>query len=161
MNTERLVRNGKVLLKAERIIADIRLRQAMRVSWLNLAAGAFALFGAVMLGIAAFLALSAAVGPILAATIVGFAAVLIGGVLAMAAGRVEPGRELEVAQNLEAAAFEALMADVREVEAEVAGFTRVIRNPLDGALPGLVVPLAGMVLKTLRRRGEEKKAAAE
>lgn len=161
MNTERLVRNGKVLWKAERIIADIRLRQAMKVAGLNLAAGAFGLFGAAMLGIAAFLALSAAVGPIWAATIVGAIAVLVAGLLAVVAGRVAPGRELEVAQNLEAAAFEALLADVREVEAEVAGFTRIIRNPLDGALPGLIVPLAGMVLKTLRRRGEEKKAAAE
>jgi hypothetical protein len=154
MNTESLLRNAKVLLKAERILADIRLRQAMARSGLAMAAGAIGLFGAVMLGIAAYLALESVLGPIGAASAVGIAAMVLAALLAAAAGRVRPGRELEVAQSLEAAAFEALMADVKGIEADVAGLTRVIRNPLDGALGALVVPLATVLMKALRRKGD-------
>jgi hypothetical protein len=149
--TESLIRNAKVLLRAERIAADIQVRHLVARSGVQLVAGLVGLFGLVMLGVAAFLALEQRYGPIAAATIVGAAAVFIAGVMFLIASRMSPGRDLELAHTLRDQAGEALLADVRSVEGNVLGLAKMIRNPLDGALPGLIVPLAGILLKSLRK----------
>lgn len=151
MKTESLMRNARVLMRADGIIAEIRLRSLATRSGLQLAAGLVGLFGAVMLGIAAFLALERVTGPILAAVVVGSAALILAALLVLVAGRVKPGRDLSVAEALRDSATEALVADLKVLEAEVAGFARVLRHPLDGALPGLVLPLATMLLKSLKK----------
>lgn len=153
MNLESFTRNLKVLLRAERILADIRLHQAARRAGLTVTAGAFALFGCVMIGVAGFLALQTLIGPILAALTVGLAALTLAALLAAAAaGASRPGRDHEVAQSLEAAALDALAADAKGIEAEIRGYAGFLRNPLDGALPGMILPLATMLLKALRRK---------
>jgi hypothetical protein len=151
MKTESIVRNGKVLVRSEAIIADIRLRAALARAGLQVVAALVGLFGAGMLGIAAFLALDRVVGPILAATIVGVGAIALAAVTWAVAASIRPGRDLDLAHSLRDSAADALMADVKAVEAEVTGFARGVRNPLDGALPGLIVPLVTLILKTLRR----------
>lgn len=158
MNTESLVRNAKVLIRAERILADIRFKQAGTRIALTVTAGLFALFGFGMLALAAFLALDALIGPIWASTVIGAAALLVAAVLLMAAGANGHVRELEVAQNLEAAALEALAADLKSVETDVRAATGFLRNPFDSALPGLIVPLATVILKALRKRTDAPKA---
>lgn len=151
MNTESLMRHLRVLARADGIIAEIRLRAFATRAGLTAVAALIALFGLVMLGIAAYLGLERVVGPIWAAVAIGAAALALATILVWAAGRVTPGRDLAIAEQLRDSATEALAADVRAVEAEVLGFARAIRHPLDGALPGLVLPLATMLLKTLRK----------
>ncbi len=151
MRTESILRNARVVLRADAIIADIHLRALVARSGLQVVAVLVGLFGAVMLGIAAFLALERAFGPIVAAVIVGGGALVVAAIVWVVAAGIAPGRDLELAQQLRDSATEALVADLREAEADLAGFTRVLRNPLDGALPGLIIPLAGILLKSLRR----------
>lgn len=158
MNTESLVRNAKVLIRAERILADIRFKQAGARIALTVTAGLFALFGFGMLALAAYLALETVIGPIWASTVIGAAALLVAAVLLAVAGGNGHGRELEVAQSLEAAALEALAADLKGVETDVRAATGFLRNPFDSALPGLVVPLATIVLKALRKRTDPPKS---
>jgi hypothetical protein len=150
-NTETLVRNAKVLLRAERIAADIRVRHLVARSGVQLAAGLVGVFGLVMLGVAAFLALERVLGPIVAAAVVGLGAVVLAALLFLVASKMSPGRDLELAHALRDQAGEALVADVRALEGNVMGLTRILRSPLDGALPGLIIPLAGILLKALKK----------
>jgi hypothetical protein len=153
MSTESIIRNAKVLLRADAIIAEIHLRALIARSGLQLLAVLVGLFGAIMLGVAAFLALETIYGPVLAAVIVGVGALLVAALLFVIAGRVRLSRDLELARELRASAMDALMLDVKTLEADVLGFARAVRNPLDGALPGLIIPLVSMLMKTLRRSG--------
>ncbi len=157
MNTETLVRNAKVLIRAERILADIRLKQAGARIGLTVTAGLFALFGFGMLALAAYLGLETLIGPIWSAVVIGAAALLVAAILLALAGADRHGRELEIAQNLEASALEALAADFKGVETDVRTAAGFLRNPLDSALPGLIVPLATLLLKTLRRKADAPK----
>lgn len=150
MKTESLVRNAKVALRSETIIADIHMRSLLARSGLQVVAGLIGLFGLVMLGIAAYLALEVTYGSIVAALIVGVGALVLAGILLWVASMLRPGRDLEVARQLRDAAGEAVIADLKSLETDVTGFARVFRNPLDGALPGLIIPLAGMLLKSMR-----------
>jgi hypothetical protein len=149
--TESLVRNAKVLIRSERLAAEIQLRHLLTRSGLQVVGAAIGLFGVIMLGVAAFLALDRAYGPIIAATIVGVGALVLGALLLMIASRITPGRDLELAHALRDQAGEALLSDVRALEGNVLGFARVLRSPLDGTLTGLIVPLAGILLKSLRK----------
>ena len=151
MKTESLVRNAKLVARAERVVADIHLRTLVVRAGLTLAAGLFALFGAGMMALALYVVLRDAYGQGPAAVAVGASALALSAILAAVAGRTRPGRELDLARQLEEQAVEALAADVREIEAEVRGFTRVLRHPLDGALPALVLPLATLLLKSLKK----------
>ncbi|HUG63165.1 MAG TPA: hypothetical protein VMP03_15055 [Methylomirabilota bacterium] len=153
MKTESIIRNGKVLIRAEAIIAEIHFRALLMRSGLQLVAGLIGLFGAGMLGVAAFLALERAFGPILAAAMVGIGAIALAAIVYAAGSAVRPGRDLDLAHQLRAAATDAMMVDAKTLEAEVTGFARGIRHPLDGALSGLIVPLVSMILKTLRKPG--------
>jgi hypothetical protein len=156
MNTESLVRNAKVLLRAERLAGEIQLRHLVARSGLQLVAGLIGVFGVVMLGVAVFLALEDVVGDIYAALIVGFGAIVVAGVVLLVASRVVPGQDLELAHALRDQAGEALLADVRDLEHNVLGIARMVRNPLDGSLTGLIVPLAGFLLKSLRGSPKSK-----
>lgn len=158
MRSEAIARQLKVLWRADRIIADIRLRVVLARAGLTAVALSVGIFGLVMLGIGAYLALSTVLGPTLAAVLIGSAAILIALALVWIASGVQPGRDLELAQELHASAVEALAAEARTLEADLGGLIRVVRNPLDGALPGLVVPVAGMVLKALKARSGKSPA---
>jgi len=153
MNVDGLLRNLKVLVRAERILADIRLRRAATRAGLVATAGLFAVIGLTLLGYAAFLALETVIGPVWAAVTLGAAALAVAAVLLLVAGSSEPGRDHAVALDLEAAALDALAADLRGAGADVRGLVGLVRNPLDSALPGLILPLATVLLKAFRRKG--------
>ncbi|AWK87270.1 hypothetical protein [Azospirillum thermophilum] len=148
---DRLTRNLHVLWRADRLIADIHLRHLIARSGLAALAGLVAAFGLVMLGVAAYLALERIWGPIGAAAAVGAAAMLLALLLLLVAARMGPGRELEVALEVHRAALDAVAAEARTAGAEVAGIGNALRHPLDAALPGLIVPLATVLLRMLRK----------
>jgi hypothetical protein len=157
MSVEGLVRNARLMLRADGIAADIHLRLLLIRSGLQIAAGVVGLAGLLALGAAAFLALQALVGTVLAATIAGAGGLVLAGLLTLLAGSLHPGRELDLAHELRDRATEALIAEARGLEGDVLGLVRTVRHPLDGALPGLVVPLATLLLKTLRRAKPDEK----
>ncbi|WP_181700500.1 phage holin family protein [Chthonobacter albigriseus] len=156
MRSEDIARQLRVLWRADRIIADIHIRVALVRAGLATLALSILMFGLVMLGIAAYLVLSAWVGPTLAAALTGLAAVVIALVVFWVSTGIQPGRDLVLAQELHATAAEALAAEAKGLEADARGLLKAVRNPLDGALPGLIVPLGGIILKALKSRGEKK-----
>ncbi|HMN71919.1 MAG TPA: hypothetical protein PKA55_08620 [Rhodoblastus sp.] len=163
-----LVRNLKVVWRAESIVADARMRTMARRSALWIAAAGLALFGYVMCNIAIFFALQQPLGPMWAAAVVGAGNFAIAGLLALVAARAQPGREVELAQEVRDMALAELETEARALQAQFVGvrddlrglqrsFGNFVRHPLDAALPQLVVPLAGLVLKALRK-GETPKS---
>ena len=151
MNTENFTRHLRVLMRANRLIGEIRLRHLLAKSGANAFAGIIGAFGLLMLGLAGFFALEQLWGPIIAALVVGLANLLLAAVLVLWARGLQPSRDIELATELHKAALDGLVAEAQSV-------TRAIRNPMDSALPGLLLPLAGSLLGALRRRGKAGKA---
>jgi hypothetical protein len=95
--------------------------------------------------------------------VIALANLLLAVVMLIVAQRSKPGREMELLafevrnsalQALESNAralqqqFAEFREEVREVREAVVGF---VRHPLDSGLPGLLVPIAGAVIKGLKK----------
>lgn len=166
---DHLISNLRVLWRAEQIVAELQLRRMVARTGLVAFAALIAVFGLAMLNLAAYLALDPRVGPVVAALMVGFGDLLLAAIALLVAGRSTAGRDLDVAMEVREVAFDAVQADVRSLAGEVTAVRRdllglgrsvggFIRNPLDGALPGLLLPLATFLLRQLRKGDEDGKA---
>src|SRR5690606_20754306 len=121
-------------------------------SGLMAVAALIGIFGLAMLDLAGYFELEPKLGRVGAAAIVGFGELIPAAILFFVAARVRAGRDLELAQASQKSALDALTNDAREIEADIRGLTRMVRNPLDSALPGLIMPLASTLIKALRRK---------
>jgi hypothetical protein len=130
MKMDNLIRNIRVLWRAETIIADIKLRHLMMRSGLHAFAALVAVFGLLMFEMAAYFALILVWNPIWAAVALGAINFAIAAVLMLVASRQQPGRELELANEVQKSAVEALNQDAQALQA---------------------VPLVGMLAKGLRK----------
>ena len=153
---DRFLNNLRVLWRTERAIAEIKMRHVIARSGLNDAAGLLALIGLLMFEVAAFFALLEYWSTIAAALILGAANFVIAGILMLIASGKKPGRELELANEIHDSTMQALQADARLLQADIASFRQALRNPLDSALPSLIVPLATMLMGFLKKKGEAK-----
>lgn len=153
---DRFVNNLRVLWRTERAIADIKLRHAIARSGINVAAAVLALIGFLMFEVAAFYALRDLWNTIAAALILGAVNFTLAGVLFLIADRRKPGRELDLANEIHRNTMDALQADARLLQADIASFGRALKHPIDSALP-LIVPLATMLMGFLKKpKGEGK-----
>jgi hypothetical protein len=156
MTMDRFINNLRVLYRAERAIADIRLRNVLAQSGLNAAAAVLALIGLLMFEVAAFFALLQVWSTIVSALVLGAANFVLAGILALIASRKKPGRELELANEIQAQAMEALQNDARAFQQEFGFIGRSLKHPFESVIP-LIVPLATMLINTLRKpKGEGK-----
>ncbi|WP_342588008.1 phage holin family protein [Pseudorhodoplanes sinuspersici] len=157
---DRFINNLRVLWRADSAIADIRLRHALARSGFNAAAALIALFGLLMLELAAYFALLQVWGAIASAVTLGLINFAVAGILFLIASRQKPGRELELANEIHNSAMQALQADARLLQSEVAAFGNAVKHPMDsalGALPTLIVPLASVLINTLKKPKSEAK----
>ena len=161
MKIDSLVANLRALLRANSIIADIHARRLVARSSLTGFAALIAAFGLLMLGLAAYFALERVLGPVWAAASVGLANCAIALVLVLIASRIKPGRDLELAREVHRTAMDALMADGRTLEAEIVSFKQAFRHPLDSVLPGLIVPLATILIKIIQKKANEPREPKE
>jgi len=152
MNTDSIMRNLRVLLRAQSIIAEIKINHLAARTGVMAVAALIGVFGLAMLDLAVYFSLEPEWGRVGAAAAVGIGDVILAVVLFMIASRLKPGRDLELAQEIQKSALDALANDARAVEAEIRGLTRIVRNPLDAAVPGLIMPLASMLIKALRKK---------
>lgn len=164
---DNIVRNLRVLWRAESIIADIRFRQLATKAGLRAAAGLLGLFAFLMANLAVFFALQEVWGPVWAAAAVAGGNFVLALMLLFIAERTKPGREMDLALEVRNMALQSLEEDAQavqlqltELREEVRGVRQAIvgfvKHPLDAVLPGMLVPLAGAVIKGLKKSGEEK-----
>jgi hypothetical protein len=150
MKSDSIIRNLRVFLRAQSIILEIKLQHFAARSGLMALAALIAVFGLAMLDLAAYFALEPVWGRVWAATSIGIGDLILAVLLFALAGRLKPGRDLELAQEIQKSAVDALTNDAKTLESEILGLTRLVKNPLDGAFSGLIMPLASIVLKALK-----------
>jgi hypothetical protein len=145
----------RILCRVESTIIEIRLRAMMRRSGLYAFAGLIALFGLAMLNVAFFFALEPHLGTMWAAFAVAggdFVLALLAILIAAATG---PGPELNTALELRAAAIEGLEAEFDALQESLAWFSRAARNPINTALPAVIIPLVTAIIRGLRKHKTE------
>ena len=157
MNTENVVKNLRVLWRTDRIIADIRMRHLVVGLGLRAFAALIAVFGLLMLELAAYFALVQVLSAMSAAALLGALNFVIAAVLLAIAARPPAGRELELANDIHGSAVDALQLEARAVQSQVAG---MIHHPLNGILPLLLVPLITIIIKSLKKPAARPSAAA-
>jgi hypothetical protein len=147
VNTEGIINQLRMLWRADRIIADIRLQHLLIGLGLRAFAGLIAAFGLLMLELSAYFALVQIWSTIAAAAILGGINFAIAAILFVVANRKPSGREIELASEVHDAAMQALQLEARAVQAQVTG---AVQHPLTSLLP-LLTPLVSVVVKNLRK----------
>ena len=158
MNTENIVKNLRVLWRADRIIADIRMRHMLIGLGLRAFAALIAAFGLLMLELSAYFALVQIWSAIIAAAILGGVNFVIAAILFMIAARPPAGRELELAIEIHNSAVDALQIEARAVQSQFSG---MVHHPLNSALPMLLVPLITIIVRSLKKPKAAAAAAAK
>jgi hypothetical protein len=147
VNTENVVKHLRVLWRADRIIADIKLRHLLSGLGLRAFAALIATFGLLMLELSAYFALVQIWSAIAAAAILGTVNFAIAAVLLVVAGRPPSGRDIELANEIHGASIEALQLEARALQAQVSG---AVHHPLSTIVP-VLVPLIAIIVKSLRK----------
>jgi hypothetical protein len=157
VNTENVVKHLRVLWRADRIIADIKLRHLLSGLGLRAFAALIATFGLLMLELSAYFALVQIWSAIAAAAILGTVNFAIAAVLLVVAGRPPSGRDIELANEIHGASIEALQLEARALQAQVSG---AVHHPLGTIVP-VLVPLIAIIVKSLRKTATESAASRE
>ena len=144
-------RHLRILWRAERVIAETRLRVMLRRSMLYALAGLIAVFGLGMLNVAAFLVLESHWGPIWAALAAGLGDFVIAVVIVGVALATRPGPEMTAAIELRDISVEGLEAELAPLQERFAWLSRAARDPLDTMLPAILVPLITSIVRGLRK----------
>ena len=152
MNTDKIIRDLRVLFRSQSVITEIKLNHLAARSGLMAVAALIAIFGLAMLDLAVYFQLEPNLGRVGAAALVGVGDLILAAILFIVAARAKPGRDLELAQEIQKSALDALAGDAREIEADIRGLTNIVRNPLDSVLPSLIIPLASTLIKALRKK---------
>lgn len=147
MNSENIVRNLRLLWRADKIIAEMRLRHMLGGLGLLAFAALISAFGLLMFELAAYFALVNVVSAIVAAAMLGAVNLAIALVLVVIASRRSLGQELTLANEIHDSAIEALQIEAQAVQAQA---NRLLHHPLEGALP-LIVPLITAAINHLRK----------
>jgi hypothetical protein len=162
-----LVRNLRVLWRAESIIAEIQLRRALTRSGLRGLAVLLAGFAFLMRNLAGFFVLERIWDPAWASAALAAANLCLAGLLLAMAGRTRPGRDLALAVEVRDSALQALEEDARALQKQMVDMTEevrglkkavvgFVRNPVDAVLPGMLLPLAGAVVKSIAKSGKKE-----
>ena len=147
MNTESIVKYLRLLWRADRIIADIRMRHLLVGLGLRTFAALIAAFGLMMLELSAYFALVQIWSAIVAAAILGAVNFAIAAALFLIAARPPKGRELALANEIHDASVDALQIEARALQSLVSG---MIHHPLNSVLP-LLVPLITVINRNLKK----------
>ncbi|HUL11424.1 MAG TPA: hypothetical protein VLU73_04540 [Methylococcaceae bacterium] len=165
-----LIRDLRLLWKADSLIGKIWLNVMVRRFGLFLFAGLIAVFGLGMTNVAGFYALQGSVGSVWAAATVSVADFVLASMVMLAGKRSAPGPELNLILEVRKTAIESFQADARDLQVTLDALrqevretkdtiARFVHNPLDEAVQKLLVPAAVSIVKGLRSRkdrGPEK-----
>ena len=139
--------------RSERLLAEYQLNQGTQRIQLNALAALVAVFGLVMLSLAAFFALAPYWGQALAALTVAGADLLLAVVLTLYARSLRPTPEVEMVREVRNMALSDIEEDIALVEAEIVamkdGIHKFMHHPVDMLLPDVIGPLLSAVVKGL------------
>ena len=148
-----LVRNLRILLKADLIIAELAMRRLATRSVLFVFAGLIAAFAVGMFAFAGFLMLEEAYGTKAAAAICGGVGLVVALILMLVASGIKPGREDEVAVQVHEAALQAVSVELQVVGGQAQRLAAFVRAPFSAGVPSIAMAIFGYLLRLLRGRG--------
>jgi len=148
MNSENVVRNLRLLWRADKIIADMQLRHMLVGFGLRAFAALITAFALLMFELAAYFALIQSLSAIVAAALLGAVNLLIALILVVIAARRNIGQELALANEIHDSAVNALQLEAQAVQSHV---NRLLHHPLEGALPMIVLPLITATINYLKK----------
>jgi len=169
---ETLVRNLKLLLKSDRMLAEIRLKLVGQKIVLLVLAGLGGLFALGMLNMAIFFAIQETLGSAIAALLVGLGNLLLAGILLLVVQRLDTGPEARVVEEVremaladieaEAKAFQSELRLVRDEIADMrSGITSLVKNPMDVLTPRLLLPATTALAKLVTASGKSARTSAK
>jgi len=147
VDTENVAKHLRLLWRTDRVIADIRLRHLLVGLGLRAFAALIAVFGLLLLELAAYLTLVQIASAAQAAAALGACNFVIAAVLLLIAARPPSGREIELANEIHDSSIEALQVEARSLQSQVSS---LINHPLNNLIPLLIIPLATMIIRHLR-----------
>lgn len=154
MRTESVLKNLRVLGRANAVMAEIHIRHAAFRTALTAIAILVGLLGVLLLEYAAYLALEDVWRPVWAALALGAANLVVAAILLALASRQPPQRDLELAGEVHRAAMDALLVDMRATEMELGAFRAALTRPWETFLPPVLLQLATLLLGALKGRGK-------
>jgi len=157
VNPDNVARNLRALWRADRIIAEIRLRHLLTGLGLKAFAALFAAFGLLMLELAAYFALVLVWSAIVSAAVLGLFNFVVAAIIVLVAVRQPSGHELELASEVHSSAIDALQIEAQALHGEIRG---AFHNPLDSVLPSLVLPLIRIAIRGLKSAKAQSAASA-
>jgi len=146
-----LLRHLRVLLRVETAIAEIRLRLAVRRGVLCGLAGVFAALAVGMLNVAAYLGLEPLWGAMWAAIATALGDLVVALICVAVALAMKPGAELDTALELRRAALDGVEAEVSPALSRFGWLSRLTRDPVEAALPALLMPLITAIIRGMRK----------
>ncbi|MEP4033743.1 phage holin family protein [Roseibium polysiphoniae] len=160
---ESTVRNLRIIWRAELLIIEAKLQVAAKKIGATAFAGLVLIFGLAMLNVAGFFALEEIWGPSYAALAVAGADFLVATILLLWASGLKTGPELELAKEVRDAGLEELEAKAEDLQEEIGrtrdeliglknSLTSFAKNPLDGALAGLLTPILTLLIKSMSKK---------
>jgi hypothetical protein len=157
MNVQTVVRQARLYVRAETLIAEIRFRIYLRKIALATVALSVALLGLVMLNIAMFTYLQSLWGPVWTPLALGLANLALAIIAMVAAIAAKPGPELALAEELcksSSAGLEAGFQSGGEAQGILGTLTG---RSMEAQAANLLIPAISSIISALRRR---KKSAA-
>jgi hypothetical protein len=158
MSIQTAVRSGRLYVRSELLVAEMRLRSYARKAALLAVALGVALFGLGMLNVAAFLWLSEAFGPVRTALGIAVANFAVAAVAFAIGYSMKPGAELQLAEEMRDTALETVEAEVSRMQS--AGVTGLVSGAVEMGAARLLVPTVGALLGGLRKKKPAETAAA-
>ena len=167
--TETLLRNLRVIVRSEKILARAQIQMASRRVVLAVVAGIAALFALGLFNTAAFFALELEFNPAISALILALANLVIAGIVVLIAVNLKPGRDAEMASDFRDMAVAEIEQQVSSVEDNIrqigADITDIggtamglVRSPSQLIAPGVAIAAITAITKLLR---SSKKGAAK
>ncbi len=147
MSADNITKNLWALWRADRIIADIRLKHLLGNMGMKAFAALFAAFGLLMFELAAYFALVQVWNAILAAAALGAFNIVLAAVIVIVAAKRPIGRDFDLANEIHGQAIDALQLEAQSLQAQATG---IFQNPLNSVLPSLIIPLITILIKSLR-----------
>jgi len=149
MNIQSLAKNTQLYLRAEILIAEIKLRLHFRKLALAVFAVAVALMGLALLNLSLFRALDTSWGPIWTPLILGLANFALAIIAILIAALAKPGPELAMAEDLRKLSATAVEADFQG--GQVLGGL-IGGSSFEAGAARLLIPALATIIGTLRRR---------
>jgi hypothetical protein len=153
MTTSHLIGHVRVLWRAERLMAELRLKRLLGTLGLQVLAALVAAGAMFSFGLASYLALVPIWGAIGSAAALGFINLVIAGLVAWLAVRRPVSNELIVADEIHQQALAAFQAELQHAEE---GSATSLLATLESAAVPLLLPLIPLVIRRLRKHATQE-----